>query len=167
MEDLRKDMTMGAAPGTDPKDNTTQDLPRCPVCGEPTEEYFSKQMAQYFPEYKGKTYHRQCACERAAEEAEQEFRTRQEHENTVQRLSSRCFSGNNAMRQMTFASSTSDHPSVITCRKYVEKWEEAKANNLGLLLWGDVGTGKSYMAASIANALLEQEISVRMLNSAM
>ena len=52
----------------------------------------------------------------------------------------------------------------MICRKYVEGWEKAKAENLGMLLWGDVGTGKSYMAASIANALLQQEVPVRMLN---
>lgn len=33
-----------------------------------------------------------------------------------------------------------------------------------MLLWGDVGTGKSYMAACIANALLEQEKRVLMTN---
>ncbi len=37
-------------------------------------------------------------------------------------------------------------------------------NNYGLLLWGKVGTGKSYFAGCIANALMEQEISVRMTN---
>ena len=39
-----------------------------------------------------------------------------------------------------------------------------RENNYGLLLWGKVGTGKSYFAGCIANALMEQEISVRMTN---
>ena len=68
------------------------------------------------------------------------------------------------MRTLTFEASKSDNPAVVICRKYAEGWEKAKAENLGMLLWGDVGTGKSYMAASIANALLQQEVSVRMLN---
>ena len=33
-------------------------------------------------------------------------------------------------------------------------------------LWGSVGTGKSYLAGCIANALMEQEISVKMTNFA-
>ncbi len=35
------------------------------------------------------------------------------------------------------------------------------------LLWGSVGTGKSYFAGCIANALMEQEITVRMTNFAL
>lgn len=32
-----------------------------------------------------------------------------------------------------------------------------REHNLDLLLWGDAGTGKSYLAAFIANALIEKE----------
>ena len=49
---------------------------------------------------------------------------------------------------------------------YVENWQEMKKNGHGLLLWGGVGSGKSYMAACIANALLEQEVRVLMTNFA-
>ena len=38
--------------------------------------------------------------------------------------------------------------------------------NYGLLLWGRVGTGKSYFAGCIANALMEQEVPVCMTNFA-
>lgn len=43
-------------------------------------------------------------------------------------------------------------------------WEEMKAKSLGLLLWGDVGTGKSFFAGCIANALLDKGIPVLMTN---
>ena len=49
-------------------------------------------------------------------------------------------------------------------KKYVAEWRKVKAENLGLLLWGDVGTGKSFVAACIANALLEQMVPVLMTN---
>ena len=39
-----------------------------------------------------------------------------------------------------------------------------RAKSIGLLLWGDVGTGKSFFAGCIANALLEQGIPVLMTN---
>ena len=42
-----------------------------------------------------------------------------------------------------------------------------KSENIGYLLWGNVGTGKSYFAGCIANALMEQEIPVCMTNFAM
>ena len=41
-----------------------------------------------------------------------------------------------------------------------------KADNIGYLLWGSVGTGKSYFAGCIANALMEQEVAVYMTNFA-
>ena len=34
-----------------------------------------------------------------------------------------------------------------------DSWETMQAENIGYLLWGGVGTGKSYLAACIANAL--------------
>ena len=41
-----------------------------------------------------------------------------------------------------------------------------RSENIGLLLWGGVGTGKSFLAGCIANALMEQEVPVRMTNFA-
>lgn len=46
----------------------------------------------------------------------------------------------------------------------MENWKEVRAKNLSLLLWGDVGTGKSFAAACIANALLDQAVPVLMTN---
>lgn len=49
-------------------------------------------------------------------------------------------------------------------RRYVDGWERAYKENIGLLLWGGVGTGKSFGAACIANALIEQSIPACMVN---
>ena len=49
-------------------------------------------------------------------------------------------------------------------REYAAHWEDMREKNIGLLLWGDVGCGKSYLAGCIANALMDQEIMVRMTN---
>ena len=51
-------------------------------------------------------------------------------------------------------------------RFYVENWLTMQAENIGYLLWGGVGTGKSYFAGCVANALMEQEVAVRMTNFA-
>ena len=53
-----------------------------------------------------------------------------------------------------------------TTHRYVEQWQTMRAENLGLLLWGGVGTGKSFLAGCIANALIEQEVPVHMTNFA-
>lgn len=49
-------------------------------------------------------------------------------------------------------------PYLERAKRYVEKWEEVWEKNHGLLFWGAVGTGKSYLAACIANALIEQGV---------
>ena len=51
-----------------------------------------------------------------------------------------------------------DNKDIQMVKRYVEQWKKVKAENLGLLLWGDVGTGKSFVAACIANALMEQTV---------
>ena len=68
-----------------------------------------------------------------------------------------------ALYDWTFTNAA-DNPSIRMAKRYVENWQEAKKNNLGLLLWGDVGTGKSFTAACIANALLENGVPVLMTN---
>lgn len=57
-----------------------------------------------------------------------------------------------------------DNPDIQKAKNYVANWKQVKAENLGLLLWGDVGTGKSFVAACIANALLEAGTPVLMTN---
>ena len=49
-------------------------------------------------------------------------------------------------------------------RAYVENWKEAYRINTGLLLFGDVETGKSFFAGCIANALLDRDVPVLMTN---
>lgn len=57
-----------------------------------------------------------------------------------------------------------ENKDIRMAKRYVENWKKVKAENLGLLLWGEVGSGKSFTAACIANALIEQGVSVLMTN---
>lgn len=166
MDELREEMTVDTADinGVSNTSDSQQMLAHCPVCGEPTEEAFPADFVTRFPSFGCRTHHRKCACERARDEAEEKERLHREHDQKVQHLLDRCFSGTPSMRNMTFAASTSDNPAITKCRKYVAEWEAMSADNLGMILWGDVGTGKTYTAACIANALIEQEVSVLMIN---
>lgn len=48
------------------------------------------------------------------------------------------------------------------CKRYATGFDQMLEKNQGLILWGDVGTGKSYAAACIANYLLANKIPVVM-----
>ena len=71
-----------------------------------------------------------------------------------------------SMRNWTFEHDNGRNPQTETARFYVESWETMQAENIGYLFWGGVGTGKSYLAACIANALMEKEVAVCMTNFA-
>lgn len=43
-----------------------------------------------------------------------------------------------------------------TLLRYVRKFDQVSADNIGLMLYGDAGNGKTFFAECIANALLEQ-----------
>ena len=60
------------------------------------------------------------------------------------------------MRQWTFENDNGKCPQMDKALFYAANWEEMKAENIGYLLWGKVGTGKSYFAGCIANALMER-----------
>ncbi len=49
-------------------------------------------------------------------------------------------------------------------KKYVAQWATMHRESVGLLIWGEVGTGKTFLAGCIANALLETGITVLMTN---
>lgn len=46
---------------------------------------------------------------------------------------------------------------IAQARRYAEHWKQMQEQNLGLLFWGRPGTGKTFAAGCIANALLERE----------
>ena len=50
------------------------------------------------------------------------------------------------------------------CRRYVEHWPEMKADNIGILFYGGVGTGKSFLACCIANALIDKQVRASVTN---
>lgn len=70
---------------------------------------------------------------------------------------------NRYISECTFANHDGAQPRALQAAKhYVENWPEIRANGYGLYLWGECGTGKSFLAACIANALRAQEIPVLM-----
>ena len=145
----------------EPGDYTgTDGLLYCGKCRTP------KQFCMDKPPLEGRLLPCPCQCEQERidrETAEQEARR---HRQIVTDLKCRGFT-DSAMRDWTFANDNGKCPQMKHAHFYVDHWDTMLAENIGYLLWGGVGTGKSYFAGCIANALMEREITVRMTNFAL
>ena len=105
-----------------------------------------------------------CACAQQKYAQEEKERKKREEADRIMRLRSVGISSQ-TFRDASFAADDGKNPKPMdTLRRYVEKWEDMKRENIGLLLYGDVGTGKSYGAACVANRLIEQSIPACMIN---
>lgn len=84
------------------------------------------------------------------------------------RLRDICFISKN-QKAYTFenADKDTDDNTIRKAKNYVKHFEEMRKDNIGLLLYGSVGSGKTYIACAIANAIISQYgYSVKMRNFA-
>ena len=147
----------------EPEDYTGEDgLLYCGSCRQPKEAYFPEGKTFF-----GRDRHpKECDCQRKRRETLEASHREYKHREEVERLKRIGFT-DPAMREWTFANDSGKCPQMKHARFYVEHWDTMQEENIGYLLWGGVGTGKSYFAGCIANALMEQEVSVRMTNFAL
>lgn len=103
----------------------------------------------------------QCECELREEQEREEREAKEESRVKAERASAECFKGCELLRGCTFESD--DHGDArmsSACLRYAETFD--KDDRFGLLLWGGVGTGKSFMSAAIANHVIERGFSALM-----
>lgn len=99
-----------------------------------------------------------CACEcsiaqNAREAEEKRKRDRMQYLDSMRRTGF----PDAEMRKWTFTESDHADPKTENvARKYAENFNAMREKGIGLLLCGTVGTGKSYLAASITNTLIDQ-----------
>lgn len=107
-----------------------------------------------------------CACQTAEYENREQERKHREFLDMVAKNRSVGLP-DPELRKHTFENDLGYNPKQMEmAKRYVQHWDEFLASSTGLLLWGDVGTGKSYIAGCIANALLDKGVPVIMTNFA-
>ena len=104
-----------------------------------------------------------CDCQRITEEREEAAFQKRQAEFRIERMKASGLQ-DRYLHDYTFANDKGYNPEISKAREYVAQWSEMKKSCIGLLLWGDVGTGKTFIAACIANALIEQGVAVLMTN---
>ena len=133
-------------------------LIHCGECGGP------RQVVIINPFHHGRDIMRRlCPCQAKAERRREEARQRRQRMDRIRHRKAQGLQ-DRYLYDYTFAHDNGQNPVMAKARAYVEHWPEAFKKNVGLLLFGDVGTGKSFLAGCIANALLDQDIPVLMTN---
>lgn len=91
-----------------------------------------------------------CRCIR---EREEEIKKKQEADERA-RQAQKLLAWSGLKNPRTFAEDNKENRQASAiCRKYVIHFGKMSANNIGLLLYGDVGTGKTFFAECITHAL--------------
>lgn len=100
-----------------------------------------------------------CSCLAQKYKQEEEEQKIREWNKKIERLRAKGITDKNYLNS-TFAidDDKESKPSQVA-RKYCENFGEMKAMNQGLIFWGEPGTGKSFLAACIANRLIDNGVS--------
>lgn len=93
-----------------------------------------------------------CKCDRERFKKQKQ----REKEQEIERLKRSCFISKSQWAY-TFDNYKGEKDKSYTIAKnYVKEYEQMKKENIGLLFCGTVGSGKTYLACCIANALIEE-----------
>ncbi len=103
-----------------------------------------------------------CGCEAQRLENEKSLYEKKQREMRTKFLRSR-YLPEERLRSFTFKADDSPKSEAsVMCRQYINRWNVVKEKGHGLLLHGSIGTGKTFYAACIVNALIDQGIAAEL-----
>ena len=103
-----------------------------------------------------------CECEKAKQDREREEEERKQREERIQRLRTNAFP-DGSLEDCTFdRASDPNNKLILAMQRYVDNFNKFRTEGKGLLLYGSVGTGKTFLSACTANAIIDKGIPVLM-----
>lgn len=128
----------------------------CGVCREPVQQVV-EELKNFLP---GGIAPRQCRCTREKFRLINEEREREKAMERVAELQRLGFTDAAYMRH-TFDKDNGSSPKAREAAEwYVENYHQLRAEGKGLMFMGDTGTGKTFFACCIANALIRKGVPV-------
>lgn len=103
-----------------------------------------------------------CRCLEEKEAARKRAIERQAQAAEAARLRAVCFA-EPALGACRFETAQ-DSALIARAKRYAERFEQLFEENIGAMFTGEVGSGKTFAAACVANALVDRRIPVRMLS---
>lgn len=101
-----------------------------------------------------------CQCQEATARTQEQKAERERFQQAMATRREDNISSPGGLRY-TFAQDDRQQANISdACLRYVEDWDTMLTNGIGILFYGTVGTGKSFFASCIGNALLERLVSV-------
>ena len=136
----------------------------CPVCGEVTQKILPMPLLDGSGRVKDLKVRIMCACRRKELEEYENNQKKLEEVRAVQGLKrlSPMDDKLSGARLNTFSETDDNSKLLKIIKSYISNFDKMYKENQGLILYGSVGTGKSYAAAVIANELLEKKVPVVM-----
>lgn len=104
-----------------------------------------------------------CKCEQNKMRELDEKREQEKKAKLINDLRRSCFN-DEKFKRCTFEASTIDSRAINAGKRYVKNFKEMKEKGVGILLFGDVGVGKTFVAACIVNSVIDQGYSAIMTN---
>ena len=99
-----------------------------------------------------------CKCEKKRQEQEEQEQEKERQQERIEFLREQCF---DAMKMYSWTFEHDDRTNQRlseACENYVNIFPYMLNKGKGILFYGSVGTGKSFLSACIANALIDQGI---------
>ena len=135
------------------------DILRCEVCGEelffPEAEFLGRKI----------TMKRACRCQREERERQENERLQMEQSYRREKARNYCFSEYQGYMSCTFETDDMQEPGLSRqMRNYADNFGRFLKDGNGLLFCGNVGAGKTFYSACIANKLIDDGYSVMFSN---
>ena len=143
-----------------PNDYTAKDgILYCGKCNQPRQAWID-----WFPDKDGKQQMKlvpvMCHCDMEKEEQEKERMEQLDFDESMRKMRLVLHTQRDDIRWRFDMDDDPNNPIAKTCREYVDKWDSMLKENVGIIFFGNKGTGKTFYASCIYNALKAKRVLV-------